>query len=181
MVRRAARSRSGEIVFIDETSASTKMARLYGRAVKGERCLATTFTAGLRIGGLIAPFVLDGPMDGDAFRAYVIEVLVPELTPGDVVIMDNLPAHKVRGIRQAIEEAGAILLYLPAYSPDLNPIEMAFAKLKALLRAAAERTIDGLWEAIRRALDAFTQRDCQNHFVAAGYTAIRSENALGGR
>ena len=125
---------------------------------RGERCLAaiphghwktTTFTAGLRIGDLVAPFVLDGPMDGDAFRAYVSQVLAPELTTGDVVIMDNLPAHKVHGVRQAIEAAGAMLLYLPAYSPDFNPIEMAFSKFKALLRAAAARTIDDLWEAIR--------------------------------
>jgi hypothetical protein len=110
------------------------MARLYGRAPKGGRCLAavphghwktTTFTAGLRIGGLAAPFVLDGPMDGDAFRVYVSQVLAPELTTGDVVIMDNLPAHKVHGVRHAIEAAGATLLYLPAYSPDFNPIEMA--------------------------------------------------------
>ena len=124
------------------------MSRLYGRASRGERCLAaiphghwktTTFTAGLRIGGLVAPFVLDGPMDGDAFPAYVSQVLAPELTTGDVVIMDNLPAHKVHGVRQAIEAAGAMLLYLPAYSPDFNPIEMAFSKFKALLRAAAKR------------------------------------------
>ena len=128
------------LIFIDETAATTKMARLYGRAPKGERCLAavphghwkmTTFTAGLRIGGLVAPFVLDGPMDGDAFRAYVSQVLAPELTAGDVVIMDNLPAHKVKGARQAIEAAGAMLLYLPAYSPDFNPIEMAFSKFSA--------------------------------------------------
>ncbi len=156
------------------------MGRLYGRALKGKRCLAaiphghwktTTFTAGLRTGGLAAPFVLDGPMDGAAFRAYVIEVLAPELIPGDVVIMDNLPAHKVRGVRQAIEAAGARLLYLPAYAPDLNPIAMAFAKFKALLRAAATRTIDDLWEAIRLALDAFPPSECQNYFAAAGYKA----------
>jgi transposase len=168
------------LIFIDETSASTKMARLYGRSLKGERCLAavphghwktTTFTAGLRIGGLAAPFVLDGPMDGDAFRAYVSQVLAPELTIGDVVIMDNLPAHKVKGVRQAIEAAGATLIYLPAYSPDLNPIEMAFSKFKALLRAAAARTIPDLWDAIRIAIDAFTPSECQNFFAAAGYDA----------
>jgi transposase len=169
------------LIFIDETSASTKMARLYGRSPKGERCLAavphghwktTTFTAGLRIGGLAAPFVLDGPMDGDAFRAYVEQVLVADLSPGDGVVMDNLPAHKVHGVRQAIEAAGATLLYLPAYSPDFNPIEMAFSKFKALLRAAAARTIPDLWEAIRTALDAFTPSQCQNYFAAAGYDAI---------
>jgi transposase len=169
------------LIFIDETSASTKMARLYGRAPKGERCLAavphghwktTTFAAGLRIGGLTAPFVLDGPMDGDAFRTYVEQVLVADLTPGDVVVMDNLPAHKVRGVRQAIEAASATLLYLPAYSPDFNPIEMAFSKFKALLRAAAARTIPDLWDAIRIALDVFTPSECQNFFAAAGYDAI---------
>jgi len=168
------------LIFVDETSASTKMSRLYGRASRGERCLAaiphghwktTTFTAGLRIGGLVAPFVLDGLMDGDAFRAYVSQVLAPELTTGDVVIMDNLPAHKVHGVRQAIEAAGAMLLYLPAYSPDFNPIEMAFSKFKALLRAAAARTINDLWEAIRLAIGAFKPSECQNYFVAAGYDA----------
>ena len=143
------------LIFVDETSASTKMSRLYGRASRGERCLAaiphghwktTTFTAGLRIGGLVAPFVLDGPMDGDAFRAYVSQVLAPELTTGDVVIMDNLPAHKVHGVRQAIEAAGAMLLYLPAYSPDFNPIEMAFSKFKACCarsRAQDQRFVGG--------------------------------------
>jgi transposase len=138
------------IVFIDETAANTKMARLYGRAPRGERCRApvphghwktTTFTAGLRHDGIAAPMVLDGPMNGEAFLAYVEQALVPELRPGDIVIMDNLPAHKVHGVRQAIEAVGASLRYLPPYSPDFNPIEMAFAKLKALLRAAAARTI----------------------------------------
>ena len=129
-------------------------------------------TAGLRIGGLAAPFVLDGPMDGDAFRAYVEQILVADLTPGDVVVMDNLPAHKVHGVRQAIDAAGATLMYLPAYSPDFNPIEMAFSKFRALLRAKAARTIPDLWEAIRIAIDAFTQTDCQNYFAAAGYNAI---------
>ena len=134
------------IVFIDETAPNTKMARLYGRAPRGERCRApvphghwktTTFTAGLRHDGIAAPMVLDGPMNGEAFLAYVEQALVPALRPRDIVIMDNLPAHKVHGVRQAIEAAGASLRYLPPYSPDFNPIEMAFAKLKALLRAAA--------------------------------------------
>ena len=169
-----------KLIFIDETGATTKMARLYGRAPRGERCRAavpyghwktTTFTAGLRAGGLAAPMILDGPMDGDAFRAYVTQVLVPELERGDVVVMDNLPAHKVSGVRNAIEAAGAKLLYLPPYSPDLNPIEMAFAKLKALLRAAAARTIPDLWDALKNALDAFTPNECQNYFAAAGYDA----------
>lgn len=157
------------------------MARLHGRAPRGERCRAavphghwktTTFTAGLRLGGLAAPMILDGPMDGDAFRAYVEHVLVPELAPGDVVVLDNLPAHRVSGVRQAVEAAGATLLYLPPYSPDFNPIEMAFAKLKALLRATAARTVPELWDAIAAALDAFTPAECRNYFAAAGYDAF---------
>jgi len=166
------------LVFIDETGASTKMARLRGRARRGERCVAsiphghwktTTFTAGLRLDGMVAPMVLDGAMDGDAFIAYVEQILAPELTKGDVVIMDNLPAHKVTGIRQAIEEAGAMLLYLPPYSPDFNPIEMAFSKLKALLRKAAARTIPELWDVIGEGIDQFTPDECRNYFAAAGY------------
>ncbi len=168
----------GKLVFIDETGASTKMARLRGRARKGERCRAaiphghwktTTFTAGLRLSGLAAPMLLDGPMNGDAFLAYVEQVLTPELEPDDIVIMDNLPAHKVTGVRQAIEAAGASLLYLPPYSPDFNPIEMAFSKLKAILRKAAARSIDDLWQVIADALDEFSQQDCRNYFTAAGY------------
>ena len=154
------------------------MARLRGRAARGERCRAdvphghwktTTFTAGLRLDGLSAPMLLDGPMDGDAFHAYVIHVLVPELTPGDIVVMDNLPAHKVSGVRHAIEAAGASLLYLPPYSPDFNPIEMAFSKLKAILRKAAARTIDNLWQVIAKAIDDFTPTECRNYFKHAGY------------
>jgi transposase len=158
------------IVFIDETAANTKMARLYGRAPRGERCRAavphghwktTTFTAALRRDGIAAPMVLDGPMSGEAFLAYVEQALVPELQPGDVVIMDNLPAHKVVGVRQAIETAGASLKYLPPYSPDFNPIEMAFAKLKSLLRAAQARTIPDLWQAIADALCRFPRKNAQ--------------------
>ena len=154
------------------------MARLRGWAPKGTRCRAalphghwktTTFTAGLRLNGLVAPWLLDGPMDGEAFLVYVCRVLVPDLTPGDIVIMDNLPAHKVSGVRKAIEAAGATLLYLPPYSPDFNPIEMAFSKLKALLRKAATRTIEDLWAAVATILDAFTPEECINYFAAAGY------------
>lgn len=168
----------GKLVFIDETGASTKMARLRGRAKKGERCRAavphghwktTTFTAGLRLSGLAAPMLLDGPMNGDAFLAYVDQVLVPELEPEDIVIMDNLPARKVKGVRQAIEAVGAKLLYLPPYSPDFNPIEMAFSKLKAILRKAAARSIDELWQVIAEALDKFSVQECRNYFAAAGY------------
>jgi transposase len=166
------------LIFIDETGASTKMARLCGRAPKGERCLSavpfghwktTTFTAGLRLNGLAAPFLLDGPMDGDAFLAYISQVLVPELKPNDIVIMDNLPAHKVKGVRQAIEAADASLISLPPYSPDLNPIEHAFSKIKAILRKAAARTIEDLWTAIAHALATFTPQECSNYFAACGY------------
>lgn len=154
------------------------MARLRGRAARGERLRAgvphghwmtTTFVAGLRLGGLTAPMVLDGPMNGAAFLAYVEQVLCPTLKPGDTVIMDNLPAHKGAAVRVAIEAAGAKRIFLPPYSPDFNPIENAFSKLKALLRKAAERTIDGLWKMIGALLDAFTPSECANYFAAAGY------------
>jgi len=166
------------LVFIDETWASTNMARLRGRAPRGERLRSaiphghwktTTFVAGLRLSGLVAPMVLDGPINREAFQAYVDQVLVPELSPGDVVVIDNLSSHKRPAVRQAIEAAGASLLYLPPYSPDFNPIENAFAKLKALLRKAAERTVDTLWTAIGRLIDAFTPAECANFFKAAGY------------
>lgn len=167
-----------KLIFIDETGASTKMARLRGRAKRGQRCRAavphghwktTTFTAGLRLDGLVAPMVLDGPMNGDAFLAYIEQVLVPELADDEVVIMDNLPAHKVTGVRKAIESAGARLVYLPAYSPDFNPIEMAFSKLKALLRKAAARAIPELWDVIADCIEQFTPSECKNYFAAAGY------------
>jgi transposase len=166
------------LVFIDETWASTKMARTHGRARRGERLRAaiphahwktTTFIAGLRSTGMVAPMVLDGPINSAAFQAYVEQVLVPELRPGDTVIMDNLASHKGPAVRTAIEAAGARLLYLPPYSPDFNPIENAFAKLKALLRKAAERSIQSLWSAIGAAVGAFTPPECANYFAAAGY------------
>jgi transposase len=168
----------GRLVFIDETGATTKMARLRGRAKRGERCRAaipyghwktTTFTAGLRLDGITAPMVLDGPMNGVAFRAYVEQVLAPTLKPGDVVIMDNLPAHRVSGVREAIEAVGATRLFLPPYSPEFNPIEQAFAKLKALLRKAAARTVDPLWAAIADAIELFTPAECLNFFRNSGY------------
>ena len=154
------------------------MARLRGRSKRGERCRAaiphghwktTTFTAGLRLDGLTAPMVLDGPMNGMAFRVYVEQVLAPTLRPGDVVIMDNLPAHRVSGVREAIEAAGAMRLFLPPYSPEFNPIEQAFAKLKAMLRKAAARTKDALWDAIADAIDRFTPAECTNFFRNSGY------------
>jgi transposase len=165
-------------VFIDETGAKTNMARLRGRSPRGARLEAavpwghwktTTFVAGLRVDGLSAPMVLDGAMDGAAFKAYVDHVLAPSLAPGDIVVMDNLSSHKVAGVRQAIKAAGAYLLYLPAYSPDLNPIEQAFAKLKALLRKIAARTVEELWQAIADCLDQFTPQECRNYFLNAGY------------
>lgn len=129
----------------------------------------TTFVAGLRSTGIAAPFVLDGPIDRDAFETYVDKVLVPELAEGDVVVMDNLSSHKGPRVRELIEAAGAGLLYLPPYSPDFNPIEMAFSKLKALLRKAAERTIPALWDAIGRLIDLVTPTEAANYFAAAGY------------
>lgn len=166
------------LVFIDETWASTNMARLRGRALKGERLRVgiphghwktTTFVAGLRLTGMVAPMVLDGPINGVSFQAYVNQVLVPTLSPGDIVIMDNLGSHKRPGVRAAIEAVGARPLYLPPYSPDFNPIENAFSKLKALLRKAAQRTVAGLWDAIGALLPAFTPQECANFFAAAGY------------
>lgn len=154
------------------------MARLRGRAPLGERCRAaaphghwktTTFTGALRVEGMTAPMVLDGPMNRAAFQAYIEQVLVPTLRRGDTVIMDNLPAHKGADVRLAIEAAGATLRYLPPYSPDFNPIENAFSKLKAFLRKAAARSIDELWNAIRDALLTITPKDCANYFTAAGY------------
>jgi transposase len=154
------------------------MARLGGRAKRGQRCRApiphghwktTTFTGALRLSGLTAPMLLDGPMNGTAFLAYVEQVLAPTLRSGDLVIMDNLPAHRRTGVRAAIEAAGARLRYLPPYSPDLNPIENAFAKLKARLRKVAARAIDHLWTAISDILPQFTPRECTNYFAAAGY------------
>jgi len=154
------------------------MARLRGRALRGERCRAgiphghwktTTFVGGLRLTGMTAPFVYDGAMNGVVFLAYVEQVLAPTLKPGDIVIMDNLPAHKPAGVREAIERAGATLSFLPPYSPDFNPIENAFSKLKAILRARAERTIPALWNAVGSILDHFTPAECANFFKAAGY------------
>jgi transposase len=157
------------------------MARLRGRSPRGTRCVAsvphghwktTTFVGALRRSGMTAPMVLDGAMDAVAFLAYVEQVLVPTLKPGDIVVMDNLPAHKPEPIRNAIEQAGAELRYLPPYSPDLNPIEMAFSKLKALLKKAAARTVEDLWRAIAQALPMLTPHECCNYLAAAGYDAV---------
>ena len=154
------------------------MARLRGRSPRGERCRAgvphghwktTTFTGALRLTGMTAPFVYDGAMNGNVFRAYIEQVLAPTLSEGDIVVMDNLPAHKAAGIRAAIEAVGATLMFLPPYSPDLNPIENAFAKLKALMRAKAERTITALWDAVGSLVELFSPAECANYFKAAGY------------
>ena len=157
------------------------MARLRGRSRRGTRCRAgvphghwktTTLTAALRRDGMVAPVVLDGAMDGACFLAYVEQMLVPVLTPGDIVVMDNLPAHKRVGVRAAIEAAGATLRYLPPYSPNFNPIELAFAKLKALLRKAAARTIPDLVQAIRQAIAKVTPTESANYFDHAGYEPV---------
>jgi transposase len=166
------------LVFIDETWATTNMARRYGRCPRGERLVAavphghwktSTFVGALRLSGLTAPLVIDGAMNGETFRAYVEQVLAPTLCPGDIVIMDNLGSHKVLGIREAIEARGAIVRYLPPYSPDLNPIEQLFAKLKALLRTAAVRSVEALWAVIGSLLSRFSTAECANYFAHSGY------------
>jgi transposase len=166
------------LVFIDETAASTNMTRRYGRGTRGERLVCkvpdghwktSTFIAALRHNRVTAPFLLDGPMNGPTFLAYVQQVLVPTLKRGDVVIMDNVGVHKVAGVREAIEACGAMLLYLPPYSPDLNPIEQFFSKLKAVLRTAAARSIERLWTAIGSCLAEFSPRECAAYLTGAGY------------
>lgn len=166
------------LIFIDESGLSTKMARLRGWAPKGKRCRAavphghwntTTFVGGLTLTGICAPMLLNGPMDGDAFLAWCEQMLAPMLRSGDVVIMDNLPAHKVAGVRVGIEATGATLRYLPPYSPDFNPIENAFAKLKAHVRKAAARTVEALETAVANALQTFEPSECANFIAHAGY------------
>lgn len=166
------------LVFLDETGLSTDMIRLHGRSPRGERChdhvpgghwKTTTLIAGLRVDGLVAPWCLDGAMDGDAFRIYIRDVLAPTLKPGDIVICDNLGSHKVDGIRQILTAVGVDILYLPAYSPDLNPIEQAFSRIKALLRQAAERSLETLLKTTARILNTFTSHHCLNFFHKAGY------------
>jgi transposase len=158
------------------------MARKYGRGPRGQRVVGavphghwktTTFVAALGADGMTAPMVIDGAMTGDLFVAYIEQILAPTLRPGDVVVMDNLTSHKRARVREAIEGAGCTLMYLPPYSPDLNPIELAFAKLKSLLRKAGKRTVDGLWEFLGQALDAFAPQECRNYMRHCGYTATR--------
>jgi transposase len=169
---------SRRLVFIDETWAKTNMCRARGRCRRGKRLVAkapyghwktTTFIAGLRHDRLTAPTVVDGAMDGPTFLAYVRQQLVPTLQPGDIVIMDNLAAHKVAGVRAAVESVGARVVYLPPYSPDLNPIELVFAKLKWLLRSAATRTLDHLWSFLGQVHDAFRTEECADYLRHCGY------------
>lgn len=165
-------------MFVDETWASTNMAPRFGRGPRGQRVLGaapfghwktTTFLAGLRHDGVTAPCVFDGPINGQRFLAWVEQALAPTLKPGDIVVMDNLSAHKVAGVRQAIEAKGAKIAYLPPYSPDLNPIEQLFAKLKHLLRKTKARTVDALWAAIGQLLEQFQPDECANYLAKSGY------------
>lgn len=166
------------LVFIDETWTKTNMTRTRGWWRRGEPLMAKvphghwqtmTFLAGLRHDGITAPLVLDGPINGESFRAYVEQMLVPTLKPGDIVVMDNLGSHKGPAIRVAIRGAGARLMFLPPYSPDLNPIEQVFAKLKTLLRKAEERTIEAVWRRIGSLLDTFSPTECANYLRNSGY------------
>jgi len=154
------------------------MTRQYGRSPKGKRCIAsapcghwkvTTFIAGLRCSEITAPMVADGPMNGDLFLAYLKNFLCPTLNPGDIVIADNLSSHKVAGVKQTLKAVEATICYLPPYSPDFNPIEKLFAKLKALLKKAAARTIDALWTEVGNLLNCFSEEECRNYFRSCGY------------
>jgi transposase len=168
-------------VFIDETSGNTNMARLYGRCPRGGRLMGRvpfgagktlTFVAGLRCDEMTAPLVIDGAMNGETFLAYVVQCLAPTLNRGDIAVMDNLRAHKVAGVKEAIQAIGAKLCYLPKYSPDLNPIEMSFSKLKALLRKAAARTAPTLRRRIRAFVPRLSTKECANYFAHDGYAPI---------
>jgi transposase len=169
-----------KLVFIDETGTSTKMARRYGRAKRGKRVIGqvpwghwktVTFVGALRHNALTAPFAIDKPMNGPIFIEYIRQCLAPTLKPGDIVVMDNLPAHKPEDVRENIENAGAELRYLPAYSPDLNPIEQSFARLKAYLRKHKPRTVPALYDRIGNAIDRFQKTECANYFKNAGYAS----------
>lgn len=168
------------LVFLDETWAKTNMTRSRGRCRRGERLVAkvpqghwktTTFVAALRAEGLTAPTVVDGAMNGETFLAYVRQQLVRTLRAGDIVVMDNLSAHKVAGVREAVAAVGAGVVYLPPYSPDFNPIELVFAKVKSILRSAAERTVEGLWRRLGDMLDEFPSGECRQYLRHCGYTA----------
>lgn len=170
-----------KLVFIDETSIATSMARRFGWAPRGERCRAaipfghwktTTFVAGLRIDRIDAPMMIDGALDGEAFRAYVEQFLAPTLSAGDIVVMDNVALHKVAGVKEAIAAKGASVLYLPAYSPDFNPIEKLFSQFKSILQRIAARTADALEAAVKEALNRVPPDQCKNYFAACGYDAF---------
>jgi transposase len=172
---------AARLVFIDETWAKTNMTRLRGWAPRGQRLLAKvpqghwrtlTFLAALRCDRIDAPCVIDGPINGQSFLAYVEQVLVPTLSPGDIIVMDNLGSHKSKAVRRAIRAAGARLFFLPPYSPDLNPIEQLFAKLKTLLRKAAERTVEATWRRIGNLLSSFRPQECANYLRNAGYASV---------
>ena len=178
----ATRSRlpAERLVFIDETSLKTNLIRMYGRARRGKRVVdyaphghwkTTTLVSALRSHELTAPMVIDGALDGSLFLAYVGQVLLPTLQPGDVVVLDNLSSHKSKRVQELIESAGASVAYLPPYSPDLNPIEQAFSKLKWLLRTAAERTAEGLWNRVGQLLAAFSPQECLRYLHHCGYTS----------
>lgn len=169
------------LVFIDETAVSTNLVRLRGRAPRGTRLIGEaplghwdtiTFVAALRHNKMTAPMVIEGAMTGEMFRAYVEQCLVPTLKRDDIVVVDNFAAHKVAGVREAIEHAGATLRFLPKYSPDLNPIELPYSKFKAWLRKAAQRTVRGLYRTIRSFVPQLRPRECANYFRHAGYVAI---------
>ncbi len=169
------------LVFIDETWIKTNMAPLRGWSPCGERLIGhapfghwrtTTFLAALRNDRIDAPWMIDGPINGERFRVYVEQVLVPTLAPGDIVIMDNLGSHKSKAVRQAIRQAGAKLIFLPKYSPDLNPIEQVFAKLKHRLRAAQQRTREALSDAVANIIATVTPQECSNYLRHDGYGSI---------
>ena len=166
------------LVFLDETGAKTNLTRTHGRAPEGQRLvekvphghwLSTTFVAGLRLTGWVAPLTIDGALNGELFRRYIEQHLAPALQPGDILVMDNLSCHKVAGVREALRAVGANVLYLPPYSPDFNPIEQAFSKLKTLIRKAKQRTMEGLWNTCGELLDCFTESDFANYIRHAGY------------
>jgi transposase len=174
------REQPGRLVFIDETATTTKMTRLRGRAPRGKRLKARapfghwktqTFIAALRCDGLTAPWVIDKPMNREIFEVYVETQLAPTLSPGDVVILDNLACHKSEKAQSILKARGAWFLFLPPYSPDLNPIEMAFAKLKAHLRRIGARTIDALWRAVGDICGLYSPDECWNYLKAAGYAS----------
>lgn len=168
------------LIFLDESGITTTMTRLYGRAPAGQRVVeatpqshwnVVTLIGGLRLSGMVAPMTVEAATDGDVFLAYVEHFLCPVLRPGDVVVMDNLSAHKVNGVRDLIEAVGAQLLYLPPYSPDLNPIEKFFSKLKTMLRKTAPRATEDLWKEIGSLLDTLTASECTNYFASSGYVS----------